>query len=139
MGKLDILAKTLQQKSVLESIQIRNFKAIQDTGLKLDKLTNVNYLVGENGSGKSSVLEAIHLLWIIGNYNRLGGKAFEYVQLLENTYGYTTEQSILKIRDYSKNTSLIRMGPFTRDRYSELNPFTDLFVKNYSVVYSSGG
>lgn len=44
---------------MLDSIEIRNFKKIGENGLKLDKLTNVNYLVGENGCGKSSVLEAL--------------------------------------------------------------------------------
>lgn len=47
---------------MLDSITIKNFKAIQsENGLTLNNLTNVNYLVGKNGCGKSSVLEA---LWI---------------------------------------------------------------------------
>lgn len=45
---------------MLESITISNFKAIKEPGLlRLEGLTNVNYLVGENGSGKSSVLEGL--------------------------------------------------------------------------------
>ncbi len=42
---------------MLQKIEIRNFKAIKDEPLVLDNLTNVNYLVGPNGCGKSSVLE----------------------------------------------------------------------------------
>jgi AAA15 family ATPase/GTPase len=42
---------------MLDSITIKNFKAI--TELTLSGLSNVNYLVGKNGCGKSSVLEAI--------------------------------------------------------------------------------
>jgi hypothetical protein len=49
---------------MLTSIEIRNFKAIKDKPLILNGLTNVNYLVGENGSGKSSVLEG---MWQIFN------------------------------------------------------------------------
>jgi AAA15 family ATPase/GTPase len=44
---------------MLDSITIKNFKAI--TELTLSGLSNVNYLVGKNGCGKSSVLEAINL------------------------------------------------------------------------------
>ena len=48
---------------MLNSITINNFKAIQsEKGLTLNNLASVNYLVGKNGCGKSSVLENIHLL-----------------------------------------------------------------------------
>ncbi len=57
-------------KNMLDSISISNFKAIQDElnsdgstklakPLILENLTSVNYLVGPNGCGKSSVLEAL--------------------------------------------------------------------------------
>ena len=41
----------------LESIEIKNFKAIESITVKLSKVT---ILVGPNGGGKSSVLQAIH-------------------------------------------------------------------------------
>ncbi len=46
---------------MLDRIEIRNFKAIQNEPLELKGLTNVNYLVGKNGSGKSSVLEGFRI------------------------------------------------------------------------------
>lgn len=49
---------------MLTSIEIHNFKAIKDKPLILKGLTNVNYIVGENGSGKSSVLEFVHLKYL---------------------------------------------------------------------------
>lgn len=42
----------------LKSIEVRNFKRIKVIPLELD---TVNILVGDNGSGKSSVLQGIHL------------------------------------------------------------------------------
>ena len=61
---------------MLNSISISNFKAIQDElnsdgstklakPLILDNLAKVNYLVGPNGCGKSSVLEAVHNFFIL--------------------------------------------------------------------------
>ena len=43
---------------VLERIRVEGFKRVQDVSLSL---ANVNILVGANGSGKSSVLQALHL------------------------------------------------------------------------------
>ena len=71
---------------MLTSIEIHNFKAIKDgqdengniteKPLILKDLTNVNYLVGENGSGKSSVLEGIKITCVgynddLDNLNKL--------------------------------------------------------------------
>ncbi len=44
---------------MLNSITIKNFKAIGENELTLNNLASVNYLVGPNGSGKSSVLECV--------------------------------------------------------------------------------
>ena len=46
---------------MLNSIAITNFKAIGDDPLILNNLAKVNYLVGKNGYGKSSVLECLHI------------------------------------------------------------------------------
>lgn len=44
---------------MLDSIEIKNFKRIGPEGLKLNNLAKVNYLVGKNGSGKSSIIDCI--------------------------------------------------------------------------------
>ncbi len=41
---------------MISEIRIRNFKSIHDLRLKLGRVT---VLIGENGSGKSNLLEAI--------------------------------------------------------------------------------
>lgn len=44
----------------LDKVQIKQFRNIQDLSLSLNK--HLNVFIGENGSGKSSILEALHYL-----------------------------------------------------------------------------
>ena len=46
---------------MLDSISIKNFKAIGDNELIINNLNVVNYLVGANGSGKSSIMELLYV------------------------------------------------------------------------------
>lgn len=48
-----------------KNIEIRNFRGIDN--LKIDDLSRVNIFLGQNNSGKSSILEAIHLLTGMSN------------------------------------------------------------------------
>jgi AAA15 family ATPase/GTPase len=41
---------------MISEIRIQNFKSVQDLALKLGRVT---VLIGENGSGKSNILEAV--------------------------------------------------------------------------------
>jgi predicted ATPase len=104
---------------MLNSIEIRNFKAIKDEEvtvgagfnppdpnddnydqkdgryfkkkpLILNKLAGVNYLVGENGCGKSSVLEGI---WVFFNYPHA------YKEKMEKLYGYDNHDLTEKIEE----------------------------------------
>lgn len=54
---------------MLKSIRISNFKRIDQNGIELEELAPVNYLVGENGCGKSSVLEALQYFYIFSPRN----------------------------------------------------------------------
>ncbi len=45
---------------MLHTVAISDFKKISPAGIILRRLGSVNYLVGENGSGKSSILQAIY-------------------------------------------------------------------------------
>lgn len=47
---------------MIKNISIRNYKWINNEGLSLINLWTVNYLVGPNGCGKSSILELLYLL-----------------------------------------------------------------------------
>jgi len=55
---------------MIENIRISNFKRITESGIELDELVAVNYLVGENGCGKSSILEALQYFYIYSPRNK---------------------------------------------------------------------
>jgi ABC-type cobalamin/Fe3+-siderophores transport system ATPase subunit len=57
VGITDTRSSRARRWSVLESITVRNFKATEKATIPLDGVT---ILVGPNGCGKSSVLQAIH-------------------------------------------------------------------------------
>lgn len=50
----------------IDSIRIKNFKSIED--ITINPKNNINFLIGQNGSGKSNILEAIQTLGGIKNY-----------------------------------------------------------------------
>jgi len=56
----------------LNKITIRNFKAIEDTSISLARMT---VIVGANGSGKSSVLQALHWIFQSGRNLAVGTNA----------------------------------------------------------------
>lgn len=57
LGITDTRSTRARRWSTLESITVRNFKATEEASIPLDRVT---ILVGPNGCGKSSVLQAIH-------------------------------------------------------------------------------
>ena len=68
---------------MLDSITINKYKAIQSNkGLKLSELKCVNYLVGKNGCGKSSVLEMLSLLNYFKQENIIRNQKDRYVETI---------------------------------------------------------
>jgi AAA15 family ATPase/GTPase len=66
---------------MLHSINIKKFKAIQtQNGLTLNNLAPINYLIGKNGSGKSSILE-----WINKNKSHIFGSS-EIINLIKQIH-----------------------------------------------------
>jgi predicted ATPase len=51
---------------MLEKVKLHNFKSHQDTELSLDS-SRLHALVGQNSSGKTSVLQALHYLSLLAN------------------------------------------------------------------------
>ncbi len=55
----------------LENITIANYRSFKDTGNKLDRLQQINVMVGKNNVGKTNVLRAIYLFFNPDLYNPL--------------------------------------------------------------------
>jgi len=72
-----------------KNIEIKNFRGIDH--LKVDDFSRVNVFLGQNNSGKSTVLEAIHMLAGMSNpempqnLNRIRTKNF-YVTFSDVSY-----------------------------------------------------
>jgi predicted ATP-dependent endonuclease of OLD family len=49
---------------MIHRLTLRNFKGIDSAGLNLERLT---VIVGPNASGKTSILQALHLLLVMSN------------------------------------------------------------------------
>ena len=47
---------------MLENVKLHNFKSHKDTELNFDNNSRLHALVGQNSSGKTSVLQALHYL-----------------------------------------------------------------------------
>ena len=135
---------------MLNSITINNFKAIQsEKGLTLNNLASVNYLVGENGCGKSSVLETISIFDICRTKKSEESYTFSEdqelhtyenykIDLLSNIVDSTTEIKLI-LKDNSDNFTSYNMSflgnktsysPFVSDNNEDFNIFTITMEKS---------
>ena len=131
---------------MLNSIVIKNFKAIQDQPLELKELASVNYLVGENGCGKSSVLEGISIfdicrtkkpedLYTFSEDQELHTYKNYKIDLLSNIVDFTTEIKLtLKNNSTSYNMSFLGnktcYSPFVSNDNEDFNIFTITMEKS---------
>lgn len=134
---------------MLYSIKISNFKAIISKEIKLEELTTVNYLVGKNGSGKSSILEAICLLkpnQIFGFhesiYNILGFKyslSFPENAVSEFFFKYNKNKEIAIQKEPNNQFLEIKLSDSISKSTSPICPFVyefkDIDIKRKEVSF----
>jgi len=82
---------------MLKQIEIKNFKKIGNNPLIIDRLALINYLVGENGSGKSSVLELLYALFIASTENINWRFNFNGNKFSSERVGTDTHNSVYQI------------------------------------------
>jgi predicted ATPase len=124
---------------MIEKITIKNFKAIRSATIKL---TDISVFIGNNGSGKSSVIEALQMLQNTLNYglsvafqNRWFG--FEYICNDNTTY---KSDNVTK---FKKDIEIKIEGTFKRERYTYEICFNtssngDLFFITYESLFLKG-
>ena len=127
---------------MLNSIKIRNFKAIGDEPLELKNLARVNYLVGPNGCGKSSVLEYVFLKntklkdYIISSfYNSRAILDFDK-DIYESSFGLTEKQEKIQ-KDILKNSRKYIENWTNNSFYINSNPFfkiESMIIKSKSFL-----
>lgn len=101
---------------ILKNISIRNFRNISELSLSFNN--NINFFYGNNGAGKSNILEAIHYLINVKSFR--DGSLSNFVKWNENGFFILGEiecinyQNILAIeffdgkRTLKKNSKIIR-------------------------------
>jgi predicted ATP-dependent endonuclease of OLD family len=111
---------------VINSITLKNFKAIGNISLELRELKKINFIVGENGAGKSSFFEA--LLTLNNNY---------YSNILKELYGgnmnlkfYNTENKVINPDKYK-----IYYITFQHPNFSEifLEKLSELLLQSMQI------
>ena len=110
----------------LKSLYIRDYKILQD--FSIDFTSNLSVLIGENGSGKSSIIEC--LAYIFGHLHKyfvLDDKTAEFID------GYKINYTINGLDVYieshykeSKSNTLIRLSELTEMKCPHLNLRRDM-------------
>ena len=79
---------------MIEKVRIRNFKSIQGAEIRFEE---INTFIGNNGSGKSSVIEALQTLQSILNFGLTEGinKRWTGLEYIRNFYAPSTDSDIL--------------------------------------------
>jgi predicted ATPase len=129
----------MKKELPLAGIQIKNFKAIQDS--KAIKLTPLTTFIGNNGSGKSSIIEALETFQILA----LEGldEAMQPWHGFEHIWGKAKSHKGIKERITNPMTFALR-GMDASEKFkcyleiaSDVN-FDRVYYQSYKASYASG-
>ena len=101
---------------------IKNFRCIKECNIKLN---NLSFLIGSNGSGKSTIMEAIQYFYANLTHNKSSQDVFDQNNLFSNYLSITLIYDCNSIIKHAKK-SLESMGNY--DEY--LNNIVSLQSKN---------
>lgn len=123
------------KESILRSIRVRNFKAIRDSNVL--RLSRLNVFIGDNGSGKSSLIEALAAYQDVSRYGL--DEAMNRWRGLENIWNSAVPHSMRHVpnkRDslsngvYVKLSGRLPMGRFSSEvKISASQSFDDVFIQ----------
>ncbi|MHA7586639.1 restriction endonuclease subunit S [Vibrio harveyi] len=127
----------------IDKVVLKNFRRLEDVTLKLNE-SNVNVLIGDNGAGKTSILEsiALSLSWLVARIKTPNGNGGVIEQSdinvnsnkssIELTSKVTTDSSSV---DYYWRTSVSRNGFTNNDEseYVQLKYLTENIRKSITI------
>jgi len=100
---------------MLYQAKIVNFKRISEAGIFLKNLSQINYFIGENGSGKSSILQALYGFYAFNPF-----PSINLPPIIENKNIWVKAKKDYKVLYINDNTPAL------------LNFALDFFSKTYS-------
>lgn len=109
---------------MITKVRVKNFKAIQDSGEI--ELNDLSIIIGNNGSGKSSVLEALELVRSIvlsglsASFEKYGGleKVRNYKAKLDTPKKIKSDSGMDEFESYYEPISIELSGHINKERYS---------------------
>ncbi len=107
-------------------VVIKNFKCIKECNIKLN---NLSFLIGSNGSGKSTIMEAIQYFYANLTHNKISQDVFDQNNLFSNCLSIALIYDCNNIIKHAKK-SLESMGDY--DEY--LNNIVSLQNKNHGIL-----
>lgn len=113
---------------LINRLEIKNFKGIKNC--KIDFLHNLNVLIGVGNSTKSTILEAIHLLFNCSNYYNLNPQCF-----YNNDYNENIEITCIFSEFPNNFLSEELYGFFVLDEYQESPHLMAQFKCNSDFEY----
>ena len=104
---------------ILKFIKLKNFRLHKNTNIEFSK--NINYIIGGNGQGKTSLLEAIYYLCTTKNMNQVSDvEALNFTENFFEIVGEFTEYSNNKIRIFFDRNSTRRQYFLMINKYIKL-------------------
>ena len=126
----------------IKHLTIENFRAIER--LDFDCSDSVNMFIGDNGAGKSSVLDAINILysWLIARINSTKGKGQSIKKEdIRNGASYCCLSIEMEHHGIESSWSLYKAAPASQIEYQrksdleQLNGFVETILSSMGTDY----
>ena len=113
MNKVKYISSILFDNSLSESSYLNNIPVIKylEENKELDFSSNITFFVGENGTGKSTLLEAMAVAY---GFNAEGG-TINFSFSTKDTHSELSEHLTLSKRDYAKDGFFLRAQSLYND------------------------
>lgn len=114
---------------MIKKIVLSSFRGIENREFFLG---NKTHIIGKNGSGKTHILDALHLL--TGAKNIYGNTSLEINDRIEVFFGEEfQEKSYILSSQSGKENFFIQNKKYTKPKYLETLPFRTVYVSPFDM------